>query len=1187
MSARALLASALVALAVLSGVRAAEAAAAPVPAPPPAPEPPFHITADNMTGGRTAEGDILFLNGNLKVTRGKTVLTADNGKYTRATGLIDLTGRVRLVDSTTTVTCNHALFSENDDRLNLDGNVVIVDRSATLKAPFGWYDRRAGVAYLGGGVTGKEKQQRMEADEAHYVRDSLLVKARGNVRGYDDENKVDLSAQRIDFYRQTKVAIATGEPELRSRDNDGAVTTMRAQLLRVNSETKIAEAIDSVLVVRDTMRVRADRALFDDASGHGYLYGSPRAWDNETVVVGDTLETISVDRKLHQVVVHGGAAMDYAGRRENNAGERSRLTGQRVDVFVTQNRIDSLLATGEARNEYSAPSRAGKTQEKNLADGDSILVWFKDRKVDRARVIGHAKGEYRSPVAENDTVAAAAEVVRYDGRIIDFAVPKSRIVLDGQAHLTYRELELNARRVEFDSEKQSLVAQGSPVLLDRGDKVDGHLMTYDLATRSGTIYQAQTTYEKGLYHGEKIRKAGDNQLDVLNGSYSTCDLDEPHYHFSSHQMKIYLKDKLVAKPVVFYLRNVPVLALPFYVFPIKPGRHSGFLFPTFEFGFSNRGGQFIRNAGYYWAINDYMDLTLAGDYYQAEPSWLLRAEGNYKLLYVFDGHFDGRFERHDSNPYSSGRDDYVFEMDHEQQVTLRTRFVARGNFTSSREYSASNQSGSTLAQRLNRFLNSSLSISHNADWASFNAALTRVQDLDADEAIKDLDGFGGAAPVAKPGAFASLPNLTTSLPSLTLALPSRTLGSWGIFKDTKAETALANMYLSFSSQYLSLGTRQAFVGGYLYRYDTTGAKIDSTTYIDQQVTTRRGFEATSALSGSKRLWGWLNSTPSIVGNLAVFDFDELGNKTVPAATWSSQMGLSTTYYGTFRPPIKGLVGLRHIVTPSASVTYSPAFPSLTYTDSAGVVRPRFHSFGGIGVSGFESSFMQFGLDQRFQLKVKDGEGVRRLDNLLAWTTNGSYDFLWDKHPVPGTHALGPVQSTVLLQPPGFASGSMSGVFDTYSQRPLRTLSYNIGMNLASSGGRKGPAPLAVDQSIRRDAIATEEDFRESWRASIAYSYAGGYAGPNWKSTEMMNGVFSYQLSPNWKMDYASALDVGHQIVLSQRFSLTRRIHCWDAVFTRTFLTGGEKEYFFRLGLRDQREVYYERGTRVQSYGGIQ
>ncbi|MEO5988096.1 MAG: hypothetical protein ABIU54_02475, partial [Candidatus Eisenbacteria bacterium] len=67
---------------------------------------------------------------------------------------------------------------------------------------------------------------------------------------------------------------------------------------------------------------------------------------------------------------------------------------------------------------------------------------------------------------------------------------------------------------------------------------------------------------------------------------------------------------------------------------------------------------------------------------------------------------------------------------------------------------------------------------------------------------------------------------------------------------------------------------------------------------------------------------------------------------------------------------------------------------------------------------------------------------------------------------------------------------------------------------------------------------------------------------------------------------STAYDVGRQQVLSQRYSLSRHIHCWDAMFTRSFTPGGEAEYYFRLGIRDQREVYYERGSRVQSFGGI-
>ncbi|HEV2106547.1 MAG TPA: putative LPS assembly protein LptD, partial [Candidatus Eisenbacteria bacterium] len=1130
---------------------------------------PYHIAAGNMTGGRGPEGDVLDLT-DVTVTREGMVLNADAGRYLRATGRIDLTGHVRVRDSTTTVTCDHASFNENEDRLNLDGNVVITDRDAVLKAPSGWYDRKAGEAHLVGGVTGSDKRQRLVADEAVYDRDSMVVHARGDVRGFDDENKLELDAGTVDFHRRTRVAVATGEPVLRTRDDDGRLTTLRARTLRVNSLTRVAEALDSVRVERDTLRATGDYAVFDDSTGHGRLLGHPRAWDNETNVTGDTLETIAVRRRLERVIVRGNAVMDYAGIRETNRGETSRLTGRSVDVFVHDNVIDSLMALGGARNAYTAPSREGHTNESNLASGDTILVYFRDRKIDRARVQGGARGEYRPSVLASDTAAVRQELVRYDGRRIDFVVPKSQIVLDGDAHLTYRTLELHARRVEFDSGRQTLLAEGSPQLVDKGDKVDGQLMSYDLETHSGTIYQASTAYEKGLYHGERIRKAGDNELDVLGGSYSTCDLPDPHYHFSARQMKIYLKDKLVAKSVVFYVRNVPVLALPFYVFPIKPGRHSGFLFPAFEFGFNNRTGQFIRNAGYYWAPNDYFDLTAAGDYYQADPSYVLRAEGNYKLLYAFEGTFQGRYQHNDA----TATNDYAFDGSHSQQLTDRTRLVANGNFVSSRAYNQSANSGATLADRLNTFLRSNVSVSHAADWASFSGVVERFQNLDADLPLEQPLLFGPFRPAV--GTTSSLPGLTVTAPSLSVSFPTRTLGSWGMLKDTPAGKALQTTYFSLNAHFLSLATYQGFVQGY---------NPDSSTIVGRRVTTRRGFASSTSLSDSRRWWGWLNVSPSVSANGVVFDFDETGRKVVPAATWSSQLGVSSTFYRTFTTPVSGL-SFRHSLFPTVALAYSPDFPSLQIRDSTGQQRSRFNGFGDIGISGFRAASLAFGLEQRLQAKYQHGSSVTRLDNLLSWSVNGAYNFLWREQ--GQAHPLSPLSTSLRLQPPGLLAADVSGVVDPYQGRPLRSLGMSTGLSFGSGGPHRGQtAALAVDQTQRSPDIAPPELFRDSWRASLAYSYSGGYSTPVWSAQQTLNGVLAWQFTPNWHLDYSTAFDVTRQQQLTQRFSLTRRLHCWDLEFSRSFTPGAETEYYFRLGIVDQREVYVERGTRVQSFGGIQ
>ncbi len=1142
-------------------------------------DPPYRIQADNMTGGRGTEGDVLLLNGNLVVERGRTRLTADNGRYMRSNGMIFLMGHVRLIDSTVTVTCDNASFNENDDRLDLEGNVVIQDREATLRAPIGSWDRGTGVARLLGGVNGVDRKQRFFANEAEYDRERGRILAKGRVKGLDEENRLELDADNVDYDRTTRVAIATGDPVLRQRDGDGRVSLLRALRLRVDSVRKTAEAIDSVRIERDTLRASAQYAFFDDSTGRGLLLGQPRAWDDETTVSGDTLETWSEDRKLKKVVVLGHAAMDYAGLRESNQGETSRLTGQRIEAFLTEDRIDSLIALGEARNAYAAAPRDGKTPETNSAQGDTIRVLFKGKKIDRARVTGQARGEYRPPMALEDSLGILAEVIRYEGKAIEFEVPKDRIVLDGDAHLTYREMELNARRVVFDSKKQTLVAEGKPQLVDKGDRLDGHLMSYDLESRTGTIYEAKTAYERGLYHGSRIRKVGDDELHVLDGRYSTCDLDSPHYHFSARWMKIYLKDKLVAKPVVFYLRNVPILALPFYVFPIKPGRHSGFLFPQFEFGFSDRTGQFVRNAGYYWAPNDYLDVSAAVDYYQAQPAWLTRLEGNYKLLYGFEGRVDFRFQRDQSNE----RDDYVFQSSHVQEVTPRTRLVARGDFVSSRDFSGDPLSGGTLAQRLNRFLTSTLTVTHAADWAAFNVVLDRRQDLDAAVSILDRDGEGPLQG-PRPGTQASLPSLTQAEPRLSVSFPTRTIGSASWLKDTPFANTFKSTYFSMSARFTSSRTERSFVDGYRH-FLNADSLADSTTTLATRNTLRRGFGSNLSLSDSRRLFGWLNFAPNVSAQAVVFDFDETGRTIVPAGVFSSGAGMGMSLFRSLRTPVKAL-GLRHIVSPTLSVQYAPEFRGLQFTDTLGVRRNRFNPFSDIGISGFEVGRLSFGLDQRLQAKWTDGDKVTRLDNLLALSSSGSYNLLWRKQ--GQTRGLSPISNVLRIQPPGYLSGDINAVVDPLLGRPLRSLGTNIGFHLASSGAKAGQkAQLATDATRPAGTVAAAEEFRESWRLSSALSHAGGYAGPSWRTQTALNASLSYQFTPNWRFDYSTYYDLTLGEPVAQTLNITRRIHCWDASFTRSFAPGSGAEYYFRLGITEQREVYYERGSRVQSFGGIQ
>lgn len=1144
-------------------------------APPP---PPLQISADHMSGSHGPEGDEVTLRGNVRIVRGRTVLTAETGRYLRALGRLHLQGSVKMVDSTTTVTCDEATYSEIEDVLQLHGDVQVEDGTAILRAPAATYDRGVGLVELYGGVEGTDRDQLIAADRVFYDRDLRVLQARGNVHGMDEKNKFEVNARSVDYDRDSREALATGSPSLRQYDERNRPTIIRADTLRFNTETRVAEAIDSVLVERDTLRARADYGLFDDEAQRGWLLGNPRAWDNETTVRGDTLEMWTNERRLERVVVRGGAIVEYHGTLTASAGESSRLVGDRVDVFFTDEAMDSLIAIGKARNEYRSPPASGMTAEENLTVGDTITVYFRGGGIDRAVIQGGARGEYRVPASAADTAAANKEIIRYDAKQIAYDVGRNQILLEGAAHMVYRDLELTARRVEYDVNKQTLVANGNPELLDRGGKMSGQVMTYDLESRVGNVYQAETGFEKGLYHGSRIRKATDNELDVLDGSYSTCSLDEPHYHFQAHWMKVYLRDKVVAKPVVFYVGKVPLFALPFWIFPIKPGRHSGFLLPQIELGFTNTAGQFIRNAGYYWATNDYMDFTLTGDYYQFEPSWVLRLESVYKKLYLLDGYAKASYARND-NPNARSVN-WDLNAYHTHELLPTTRLTARAAFVSSRDYNSSNLYGRSFAQRYNRFLTSDLALSHSADWGSLNLALERREDLDANAELEDPDGEAGPDQGAPPGTRSALTSLRESMPTVSLAFPTRSLGSLGFIRGTKYEKPLSTLYFDLETRYNYLRERTGIVSG--YRYFVRDGELDSTTVVEEQVAVRSGLGATTSLADARRLFGWLNVRPSLTGNVAIFDHDELGNKNVPTGTWSTAMTTSTTFYGTFRPTLGPLTGLRHVLFPTLSLAYAPEFPHLIYTDENGVKRSRFQSFGIIGISGFEQFRANFGLEQRLQVKLKRKDQVQRIDNLVSWNLGGSYNFLYKEQGFE--HPLSVIGSNVFIQPPGVFSGSLSWATNVYSPRPVQSLGYNLGLRLARGQRRTSGSP---ELPIYAGGAESSAQASGDWNVDLAYSYTGGYETPNqWSSKTTTNVVLRWQFSPAWGFDYSTSYDVTNREVGLQHFSLSRSLHCWEGIFTRTFAPNGEAEYYFRIGVKDQREIYVDRGTRGSSIGGI-
>ena len=186
-------------------------------------------------------------------------------------------------------------------------------------------------------------------------------------------------------------------------------------------------------------------------------------------------------------------------------------------------------------------------------------------------------------------------------------------------------------------------------------------------------------------------------------------------------------DKIIARPVVFRIEKLPLMIVPYYVFPVKPGRHSGFL--PFKIGNFERGARYIQNVGYYWAASEYWDLKGSMDYFE-EYGLKFNGEFRYDVRYKFNGSISGSFGS-DSRfvNYEQVRNErWSIVVNHSHTVSPTMTIRASGNFVSDKSYYTDFSSNEN--DRLNRNIKSQLSIAKRFGNTALSAQFSHTDNLD-------------------------------------------------------------------------------------------------------------------------------------------------------------------------------------------------------------------------------------------------------------------------------------------------------------------------------------------------------------------------------------------------------------------------------------------------------------------------
>ena len=808
--------------------------------------------------------------------------------------------------------------------------------------------------------------------------------------------------------------------------------------------------------------------------------------------------------------------------------------------------------------------------------------------------------------------------ITYEAQDFDILVKEQKMILLGRAKVTYLDMTLTAAKITVDWEKDLMTAEGvwdtvwvkevsddgdsvqtvrymgAPQFSESGDVLTGEVMVYNFRTRKGRVLRGRTAYEDGFYTGNTLKIVKPNSLNVADATYTSCDKEEPHFHFWSQKMKIDVDEKLIAKPLVMYVGKIPVLALPFAYFPIRKGRHSGVLIP--RYGESTLEGRYLRGLGYYWAASDYWDVKGTVDYYE-NSGFLFRGDLRYNLRYRLQGAISGSWTRKDFEVYGTKERRWDLAIRHSQTISPTMSLAVSGQFVSSgnfyRDVSAN------LEQRLQQEIRSNAKLTKK--WGTTGKAeitLNQTRYLKTDQ-ISEL-----------------LPQVTISNRVASLIpKPEARRGQ------EQERRWYHDITIPYDFNILMKRSRQKSADGVVAKKDGIGMDHSLGMYV------------------SPTLFGWLRLQPKISVEAwwldrrkeyyvdpetnAIQSRDKKGF--FMHQTFNTSVSANTKIYGLFQPKFLKNVMIRHVASPNISFSWRPDFSEDKYgyyqtvVDTQGVEYRRDRYSGGLfgSTPTGESQSMRFGLDNVFQMKVGDGEKEKKIDLFML---NFSSAYNWKAE----QYRLSDLRSTLRANPSRNISLDVSATHSFYqtdengnrvnrlymdeirikdwktifTKRWVRMTNFSVNLNLrlqgrarsgmgsdaGMEGGQEGlQTGMEGLENLSGDRLTYDETvsgFDIPWNLTTRLSYTINRYNPlNPSKKFWMDINFDFNLTKNWKISYKSQWDFIEKEPVRQDFIFKRDLHCWEAMIAWT-PTGYNKRFYFRINVKAPmlRELKFEKGA---------
>ncbi|HCA43110.1 MAG TPA: LPS-assembly protein LptD [Bacteroidetes bacterium] len=774
----------------------------------------------------------------------------------------------------------------------------------------------------------------------------------------------------------------------------------------------------------------------------------------------------------------------------------------------------------------------------------------------------------------NDSLVAQSDIngiINYsavDSAVFDFKTDK--LYLYNNAEVTYQDLKLNSGIIIIDRETQILEAIGIPDSLDNNNivqlplmfqgetKYEGSILRYNFKTQQGTVSMGYSDAEIGYYFGEKIKKVDSDIFFIKNGIYTTStNKEDPEYYFLSPEMKVITDDKIIAKSVFLYIEGVPVFWLPFAIFPDRGGRSSGLIPPTF--GDDATYGQYISKFGYYWAINDYLDVNgLISFFTRGRIDFSSRFR--YALRYNFTGEVNAGYSRirlgddQDFNKFSS--DEYLFSLVHSQSINPTTQLNANMTFVSGQSYY--DNSSNNLNQLLRQNVISNLTLSKFWEGTPFSLSLnySRDQNLVNGDIRENLP----AVLFSNSTTFPFRDNNTTSFNSGNF-YEYISYSYNGNFQHRRTKLNFVN---SFSRDTTVRDSRLGFAHNVNLNFSPPSSNINITPFFNY-----------TELWYTKSVIKSFNPIDSTVTTTDVEGFK-------PVRYFNTGVSVNTKLVGIFNPQIFNVTGIRHTITPSISYSYRPDFsnPSFgyfgTYVNQFGTeVKYSFFEreiFGG-APSGEEQS-VNFNLNNLFEMKIKENDSVDNKFKLIEINAGAGYNFAADSLKLSELRTNFNTQIGQILNIGGSAS------FNFYKFDPVKRTRVNIylwdsenkiadltNFNINASTSYNFEFSNRENENDTLNRNPKEIEYFIPFTGTLNYNYSESKFDPlNVFRSSNLSGNLQFNLTQKWKLTFTASYDLLNKQINAPYITAYRDLNSWEANFN-WYPTGSFKGFRFEVRIK--------------------